>query len=263
MTRHKQWLDVSIIDNIGIAGPTTEAAIVSFQKNACSLLRPDGLVSVGGFTSKRLSMAIIPRPLHRVFAAQCWNHPNVGLPNTAYATAAKTLDCEVAAVTAVAKTETQRASWDNEGRPTILYERHYFSGRTNHVFDRTHPDISNKTAGGYGRFSEQYPKLYRAAVLDEHAALQSASWGTFQIMGANFKAAGFQTVEDFVSAMLDSEQRQLDAFVSFIANNPTLKTALHDKRWAAFARIYNGPNYRDNDYDTILGQNYNAAAAGR
>ncbi len=36
------------------------------------------------------------------------------------------------------------------GRPTILFERHIFSKRTEGAYDAKYPDISNKIAGGYG-----------------------------------------------------------------------------------------------------------------
>jgi hypothetical protein len=172
--------------------------------------------------------------------------------------AAQRLGCQRAAVQAVAQTETKRSAWDDAGRPTILFERHYFSKLTGRRFDHSHPDISNRTAGGYGRFAEQYSKLWRAAILNESAALESASWGSFQIMGSNYAASGFQSVADLVNAMLESEQRHLDAFVSFILASRALTNALRNLDWAAFARGYNGPDYQKNDYDRKIADAYNA-----
>ena len=256
LNRHIQWLDVSVAQVTGLADPTTIAAIRSFQKNACALQTSDGLVSTNGFTWTRLNYGVIPKPQHQIFAALCWYHARTGLQDTDYSAAAQTLKCEVAAIKAVAMTETKRSAWDTEGRPAILFERHYFHRLTKKVFGKTHPDISNPTAGGYGLFSAQYPKLYRAAVLDEESALRSASWGMFQIMGDNYVACGFDSVAGFVTAMLDRETRHLDAFVSFISSSSAMLKALRDKEWATFARLYNGPNYAINDYDTNIADAY-------
>ncbi|MDD4881534.1 MAG: N-acetylmuramidase domain-containing protein [Gallionellaceae bacterium] len=70
-----------------------------------------------------------------------------------------------------------------------MYERHYFHRLTNGKYSKKHPDISNSLSGGYGKFSAQYGKLERAFNLDPEAALKSASWGRFQIMGNNHQAA--------------------------------------------------------------------------
>jgi len=98
-------------------------------------------------------------------------------------------------------------------------------------------------------------------MLDESAALRSASWGMFQIMGDNFAACGFTSVADFVDAMLDRESRHLDAFVAFVGANPGMLRALRSKDWVTFARQYNGPNDAENDYDTNIRDAYNQLRA--
>ena len=45
---------------------------------------------------------------------------------------------------------------------------------------------------------------------------------------------------------------QPETFVRFIQADPRVLRALRGKDWAAFARIYNGPNYAANKYDTKL-----------
>lgn len=96
--------------------------------------------------------------------------------------------------------------------------------------------------------------MNRAIILDKKAALQSASWGAFQIMGENYKAAGFSTIEEFVKNM-ETVQGQLDAFVNFIKKTPPLQSALQNKQWSTFARVYNGPDYKSNAYDNKLANN--------
>ena len=87
------------------------------------------------------------------------------------------------------------------------------------------------------------------------AALMSASWGMFQIMGFNHKACGFASVHDFVRAMSQSPQAQLLAFVGFVEQRG-LVPFLREHRWGDFARRYNGPGYVYNRYDLKLREAY-------
>ncbi len=91
--------------------------------------------------------------------------------------------------------------------------------------------------------------------LDRPAALKSASWGAFQILGSNHQAAGYDNVEDFCRGMCESEDRQLEAFVAFVKAN-RLDDELRRQDWTGFARGYNGPGFRDNRYDEKLAQAY-------
>ena len=183
-------------------------------------------------------------------------NPERGLSETDYAQAATDLGVEVAAIKAVAEVETAGEAFDDMGRPRILYERHYFHRFTSGRFDKSNPTLSNKSAGGYGKFSAQYGKLEEAYKLDPTAALKSASWGRFQIMGSNHAAAGHATVQEFVDALARSEAAHLRAFVAFVGANATMKAALQKKNWAAFAKAYNGPGYAKNEYDTKMAAAY-------
>lgn len=171
---------------------------------------------------------------------------------------AKSLGCEVAAIKAVCQVEAPNGGFLSDGRPNILFERHKFSQFTGGQFDASDPDISNPKAGGYGAGGvNQHDRLGRAADLDREAALKSASWGKFQIMGFNFSAAGFKDLQSFINAMYRSEGAQLDAFVAFIKHEG-LADELREHRWADFARRYNGPSYAINRYDTKLAAAYAA-----
>ena len=164
--------------------------------------------------------------------------------------AAKKIGCQVAAVRAVIDVES-RGGFQADGRPKILFERHYFHRLTKGKFSKKHPDISKSSWGGYGKYSAQYGRLHRAIELNRNAALRSASWGAFQIMGDNYKVSGFDDVEDFVAAMVESEDKQLGAFVGFVQGNH-LDDELRRLDWAGFARGYNGPAYKANKYDTKM-----------
>ena len=164
--------------------------------------------------------------------------------------AAKKLGCEVAAVRAVIDVESN-GGYLGDKRPKILFERHYFSRLTKGKYDGSHGDISHRRWGGYSGGSREYDRLARAIALDEDAALRSASWGAFQIMGDNCRMCSFDNVRDFVSAMVESEDRQLDAFISFVKAS-RLDDELRHLDWEGFARGYNGPAYKTNNYDKKL-----------
>jgi hypothetical protein len=147
---------------------------------------------------------------------------------------------------------------DGPHLPKILFEAHIFDRETKGVHRAKHPNLSsprwNKAlyVGGQG----EYERLHRAMQLDRRAALRSASWGRYQIMGFNHKAAGFATVEAFVDAMKEGERRHLEAFVAFIKSNKLVDAfrAISDdpEGCRAFAKGYNGAGYEKNNYHRKL-----------
>lgn len=151
-------------------------------------------------------------------------------------------------------------------RPVILFEPHVFSRRTGRRFDADYSDVSYPTWG-----TEPYPssqtarwaQLAKAARLDEAAALNSTSWGLFQIIGYNFAAAGYLSVQAFARDMATTEGAQLAAFARFLKANPAMQKALQLSDWAGFARLYNGPSYAQHGYDQKLKAAYAAAIAAQ
>jgi hypothetical protein len=169
-----------------------------------------------------------------------------------YRLAAKELGVPVAAVKAVCEVEAPKGGFFPDGQVRILFERHKFSRHTGGRYDNTHPGISNPSWGGYGAESVQHGRLQKAAALDRDAALKSASWGKFQILGENYEQAGFRTLQAFINAMSAGESEQLEAFVAFVKADKRLHAALVARDWVRFARIYNGPAYAKNAYHTKL-----------
>lgn len=163
-----------------------------------------------------------------------------------YQDAADTLGIPLATVQAVAEVESGKlGGFGPDGRPIILFEPHVFSRETGGKFDKTHGGVSYPKWG-----TKPYPpsqaarwdQLEYAAKLPggRDAALRSASYGLFQIMGFNHKVCGFPTVQGFFDAMHVSEREHLMAFVRFIQGN-NLARFLKAGDWEAFARGYNGP----------------------
>jgi hypothetical protein len=176
--------------------------------------------------------------------------PATPFSSAAIADAAKAIGCDEAAIRAVIAVESH-GGFLADNRPKILFERHYFHRLTNGKFDKSDPDICSAQAGGYKGGVAEWDRMDRAIKLDRQAALKSASWGAFQIMGANHQAAGFADVESFCHAMCQSEDDQLKAFVGFVKANH-LDDELCRRDWAGFARGYNGPGYRQFNYDNKL-----------
>lgn len=161
-----------------------------------------------------------------------------------YAHAAWMLACDVPAIRAVAEVESgPLGAFNDDGSPVILYEPHIFHQLTGGKFDARYPDLSYakwKTRP-YGKNSDQHPKLARAQALDRDAALKSCSWGAFQIMGSNHRAAGHLTVQRMVNAAYASADDHLRMFVNFIISRNGLIDALRAHDWETFKLIYNGP----------------------
>lgn len=149
-------------------------------------------------------------------------------------------------------------------RPIILFEPHVFSRATARKFDDAWPEISYPTWGTLPYPSSQssrWAQLTQAARLDETAALKATSWGLFQIIGYNFKPAGYLTVQAFARAMATTEGEQLAAFARFLHASPPMQKALQLSDWAGYARLYNGPGYAQHGYDQKLKAAYQAAIA--
>jgi hypothetical protein len=124
------------------------------------------------------------------------------------------------------------------------------------------PSIVSETAGGYRGGAAEYARLATACMIDRPAALESCSWGLFQIMGYWWKDMGYDSVEHFVECMGAGEAEQLVAFVNFLSldDNKGMLAALKARKWSTFARLYNGKNYAVNLYDTKLARAYDKYA---
>lgn len=168
------------------------------------------------------------------------------------------IGCEVEAIRAVAAVESSGSGFDPEGFPKTLFEGHVFSRLTKGVFDKSYPNLSYPkwTKQFYGAtWKEEKARLNMACVLNRQAALMSASWGLFQIMGTNFATSGCVSIQEFVNTMCKDANSQMDLFTQFILHSG-LADELRDKRWADFARIYNGPAYAVNKYDVKIAAAY-------
>lgn len=184
--------------------------------------------------------------------AQDFKAKALSLSSASVETIAARLELDLPALWAVLKVETSGCGFLPDRRPKILFERHWFHRLTHGRFDLQAPDVSQPTAGGYGASgARQYDRLEQAMRLDRDAALQSASWGLGQIMGFNAAVAGYANAQELAQACALSEDRQLAAVAAFIAHQ-NLGRFLKVRDWTAFAKVYNGPAFRD--YDSRLNE---------
>ena len=110
-----------------------------------------------------------------------------------YLNAANILGVNVPAVKAVARVESAGGGFLSNGKPKVLFEGHHFAKNTNGKYDKSHPSLSYRefTRAFYSKDGiKEYARYESAKGLDSHAAMLSASWGMFQIMGFNYKSAG-------------------------------------------------------------------------
>jgi hypothetical protein len=194
----------------------------------------------------------------------------IGLTEQDFKSAADSLECEIAAIKAVSLVESGKSGFLPSGRPKILFEGHFFYRFVSKygkaaIIAKEYPNIcySKWTTHHYLGGEREYDRL-RAALdacrkhgIPESAALRSASWGKYQIMGDNFQRAGFDTVYSFVEAMFLSEKEHLNAFCAYIKNT-FLDDELRELKFAAFAYGYNGAGYKRNEYDKKMISAYQA-----
>jgi hypothetical protein len=229
----------------GDFGPNTEAAVKQLQRDRN--LVEDGIVG------PKTMAALLGRDTRHL------------LSQTDIESAAEQLGVDIATVHAVKAVESRGRGFLDDGRPVILFERHIMRRRLAkngfnrgeiHALCTRYPGLVSKTPGGYRGLAAEHFRLNNARKIDDASALESCSWGLFQIMGYHWERLGFESAQAFVNAMTLNEGNQLYAFVGFVQSDPDMLAALQAKDWAGFARRYNGPGYRKNQYDTRLARAY-------
>lgn len=176
---------------------------------------------------------------------------------------------ELAAVKAVNEVESNGKGFFIDGRPKILFEGHVFWDQLKKAgIDPA--SISNAGNAGvlhskwtkshYLGGPREYDRMEKASKIlpdpkVKAAALASASWGSYQIMGYHAQKLGYASVQDFVDQMYIHERNQLDAFGKYMTVFGCM-THLRAKNWTPFAKCYNGVGYAQNKYDLKMANAY-------
>ena len=190
-----------------------------------------------------------------------------------YEALSEELGVEKEVLKAVAEVESKGKgfiSLNGERRAKILYERHYMyrklAKKKSNKYDlnklsQENPNIVNKSVQPRGTYSSeeyQYEKLAIAKNIDNDSAIQSCSWGKFQVMGSYYSYGGYATPTEFEEAMHLCELQQFVYFKNFLSKvSPKIIKPMREKNWAIIAEIYNGPDYSTGAYDTKMRNAYN------
>lgn len=164
--------------------------------------------------------------------------------------------------------EAAGSGFDAEGRPKMLFEPHIFYRELGAGANR---DRAVKEGLAYPKWMKNYPKdsygrLAAAMKIDEAAALRSASWGASQVLGDNFKLAGFTSEYDMVNAMCEDEEHHIEAMVQFCKNSgidddlralAALTRPTTPADCVPIARVYNGAGYAANRYHEKMATAHN------
>lgn len=175
--------------------------------------------------------------------------------------AAELIGVEPCTVKAIVEVESGGSGFLPDGRVKILFEGHVFwkelqkRGINPELLKMPNIVYPKWDKSQYKGGAQEHERLNAAALVNKEAALCSASWGLFQIMGFNHRLCGFSIVQDFVDAQKESEANQLNSFCQFMKNEG-LVLFLKGLDFAGFARRYNGPGYAQNQYDVKMRKAY-------
>ena len=168
-----------------------------------------------------------------------------------------------AALMAVVEVEsggTVFADIDGRAEPLIRFEGHYFyrllgrQKRNRAVTAGLAHHKAGKVLNPRGQ-AARWSLLRQACAIDRDAALQSASWGVGQVMGAHWRWLDYASVDAFVWEARRGLEGQVEIMLRFI-EKAGLADELLSRNWRGFARGYNGPAYARYGYDRKLANAY-------
>jgi hypothetical protein len=177
--------------------------------------------------------------------------------------AANAVHLEPAAFLALGEVETGGNAFEHDGAtPSLLYERHQawrMAARISRALQSAFalaglaiPHWSRSTQyKDQGSSEKRLALIGRARGINAEVANQSASWGVGQTMGFLYPELGFTSACAMVAHMTGNLAGQIQCMIREVQNKKLIGP-LNAHDWPHVARIYNGPGYAANRYDTRL-----------
>jgi hypothetical protein len=158
-----------------------------------------------------------------------------------------------------------------DGRPRILFEGHVFwkqlkkFGIDPSALVRQNSGLRDILYSSWGERGnayklDQYERLKKAMAIHPEAALNSASYGSFQILGTNAKGMGYSNSKEMIDAISAGPDQELDALKRFLIMSK-LVGAMKKRDFNAIARGYNGSGYAQHNYHGKMASYYNQLKA--
>lgn len=167
------------------------------------------------------------------------------------------------ALLAVVECETSGKPFEQDNRtPSLLFERHkFYSEMASHEPSKLKAAIKaglaipkwsrNTQYKDQGTSAGRLAVIARARQIDEEVANRAASWGLGQTMGFNAERLHYENATAMVAELSKGVAEQIEALVREIKSSK-LDRFLKAKDFASFAKGYNGPGYKQNNYDVRM-----------
>jgi peptidoglycan hydrolase-like protein with peptidoglycan-binding domain len=208
-----------------------------------------------------------PKPAIEVVSPGVWVLPIQGtaLPpsDSEVEQIADELEVEVNAIRSVSAVESGgRSGFDKKKRPLVRFETHYFQKLTKGRYNQSHPNLSAKygTQAYKTAAKASWASINEAFSIAPEAAVMAASWGMFQVMGQFYPMGGWKSARSFVDDMFRSAGQHLRIFFGYCRKTNIVRY-LKAKDFTSFAKHYNGPKYKDNQYDVKMRAAYERLCA--
>ncbi len=125
------------------------------------------------------------------------------------------------------------------------YHQHFtFNAEKRWLEHKWRPDPGAEWREFHGNQAAEWEVLNFARTLHDTAAKLSISMGGPQIMGFNYAACGYESVQQMFDAFAASERNQIVGFFDFVqgpSTNSRRVLALQTQDFETFASMYNGP----------------------
>lgn len=175
-------------------------------------------------------------------------------------------------IVAVLAAESGGNAFGTDGRMIIRFENHIFNSnwgqRNRAVFDRHfsfnrqqtwldhkwRPDERSPWVSFHGNQALEWQVFNFARGLDETSAMLSISMGAPQIMGFNYRAIGYESVQSMFQRFSASAHAHILGVFDFVkgpGSTSAALQALQRRDFLTFASIYNGPA-RASSYKVII-----------